>query len=76
MPTPSCAPAAHTTPSTAGESEADHAASLALMAQVRYDNAFLFAYSDRGKTYASKHYQDDVPQEVKARRLQVRWRCV
>lgn len=35
-----------------------------------FDNAFLFAYSERGKTYASRHYADDVPEDVKAARLQ------
>jgi tRNA A37 methylthiotransferase MiaB len=40
-----------------GESEADHAASLDLMAAVAYDQAFLFAYSLREKTHAARHYQ-------------------
>jgi hypothetical protein len=58
-------------PPPAGETEEEHAASLELMARVQYDNAFLFAYSEREKTHASRHLADDVPQEVKSRRLQV-----
>lgn len=52
-----------------GESEEDHAASLDLLRSVRFDAAFLFAYSDRERTYAARHYQDDVPPGVKSRRL-------
>jgi hypothetical protein len=40
-----------------GESEADHEASMHLMQSVRYDQAFLFAYSDRERTHAARHYQ-------------------
>ncbi|GAB4822700.1 hypothetical protein N2152v2_009746 [Parachlorella kessleri] len=52
-----------------GESEEDHAATLDLMRRTGFDQAFMFAYSDREKTYAAKHLQDDVPEEVKGRRL-------
>ena len=52
-----------------GESEADHADTLSLMAQVRYENAFCFAYSRRERTHAAHRLEDDVPPEVKARRL-------
>ena len=40
------------------------------MREVGYDSAFLFKYSERPGTYASKHLADDVPEEVKIRRLQ------
>jgi tRNA-2-methylthio-N6-dimethylallyladenosine synthase len=53
-----------------GETEADHAQTLALMQQVRFDSAFMFAYSDRGITYASKKLHDDVPEAIKKARLQ------
>ncbi|HRI07869.1 MAG TPA: tRNA (N6-isopentenyl adenosine(37)-C2)-methylthiotransferase MiaB [Nannocystaceae bacterium] len=53
-----------------GESEEDHRETLALMREVRFDSAFMFRYSDRGITYASKKLVDDVPDEVKGRRLQ------
>ena len=51
------------------ESEEDHQLSLSLMKEVGYDSAFMFKYSERPGTYASKHLPDDVPEEVKIRRL-------
>ena len=52
-----------------GETEEDHQLSLSLMREVGYDSAFMFKYSERPSTYASKHLPDDVPEEVKLRRL-------
>ncbi|HLU65891.1 MAG TPA: tRNA (N6-isopentenyl adenosine(37)-C2)-methylthiotransferase MiaB [Kofleriaceae bacterium] len=52
-----------------GETDADHAATLALMRQVRFDFAFMFSYSERSMTYSSRHLADDVPPEVKKARL-------
>ena len=51
------------------ETEEDHLQSLQLMREVGYDSAFMFKYSERPGTYASKHLPDDVPEEVKIRRL-------
>ncbi len=51
------------------ETEEDHQASLSLMRECQYDSAFMFKYSERPGTYASKHLPDDVPEEVKLRRL-------
>jgi len=51
------------------ETEEDHQMSLSLMREVGYDSAFMFKYSERPGTYASKHLPDDVPEEVKIRRL-------
>lgn len=51
------------------ETEEDHQQSLSLMQEVGYDSAFMFKYSERPGTYASKHLPDDVPEEVKIRRL-------
>ena len=51
------------------ETEEDHQMSLQLMREVGYDSAFMFKYSERPGTYASKHLPDDVPEEVKIRRL-------
>ena len=51
------------------ETEEDHQLSLDLMREVGYDSAFMFKYSERPGTYASKHLPDDVPEEVKLRRL-------
>ena len=52
-----------------GETEADHQESLCIMREVGYDSAFMFKYSERPGTYASKHLPDDVPEDVKIRRL-------
>ena len=53
-----------------GETEEEHAQTLSLMREVGYDFAFMFKYSERPGTFASKHLPDDVPDEVKSRRLQ------
>ena len=52
-----------------GETEEDHQQSLSLMREVGYDSAFMFKYSERPGTYASRHLPDDVSEEVKVRRL-------
>ncbi|MBR1395847.1 MAG: tRNA (N6-isopentenyl adenosine(37)-C2)-methylthiotransferase MiaB [Prevotella sp.] len=51
------------------ETEEDHQQSLSLIREVGYDSAFMFKYSERPGTYASKHLPDDVPEETKIRRL-------
>lgn len=53
-----------------GETEKDHKQTLDLMEQVRFDSAFMFRYSHRPNTYAYRKLTDDVPEEVKIRRLQ------
>ncbi len=51
------------------ETEEDHAESLSLMRACAYDSAFMFKYSERPGTYASKHLPDDIDEETKVRRL-------
>lgn len=51
------------------ETEEDHQLSLSLMEECGYDAAFMFKYSERPGTYASKHLEDNVPEDVKVRRL-------
>ncbi|MCR5130211.1 MAG: tRNA (N6-isopentenyl adenosine(37)-C2)-methylthiotransferase MiaB [Prevotella sp.] len=51
------------------ETEEDHQLSLSLMREVGYDSAFMFKYSERPGTYASKHLPDNVSEEEKIRRL-------
>ncbi len=51
------------------ETEEDHQLSLSLMRECQYDSAFMFKYSERPGTYASKHLPDDIPEDVKIRRL-------
>ncbi|MBQ2595223.1 MAG: tRNA (N6-isopentenyl adenosine(37)-C2)-methylthiotransferase MiaB, partial [Bacteroidaceae bacterium] len=52
-----------------GETEEDHQLSLQLMRECAFDSAFMFKYSERPGTYASRHLPDDVPEETKLRRL-------
>jgi len=51
------------------ETEDDHAETLSMMDYVKYDFAYMFAYSERPGTLAAKRYADDVPEETKKRRL-------
>jgi tRNA-2-methylthio-N6-dimethylallyladenosine synthase len=52
-----------------GETEEDHQDTLSLMEYVKYDFGFMFAYSERPGTPAAKRMEDDVPLEIKKRRL-------
>ncbi|WP_448520848.1 tRNA (N6-isopentenyl adenosine(37)-C2)-methylthiotransferase MiaB [Schleiferia thermophila] len=52
-----------------GETEEDHQDTLSLMEFVKYDFGYMFKYSERPGTYAARHLRDDVPDEVKTRRL-------
>jgi len=51
------------------ETEEDHHQTLSLMEEVEFDFAFMFKYSERSETYAQKHLKDDVPEEIKLKRL-------
>ena len=52
-----------------GETEQDHKDTLSLMEQVVFDSAFMFAYSERPGTLASRKYPDDIPYSLKTERL-------
>ncbi len=52
-----------------GETEEQHQDTLSLMEAVQYEFAYMFSYSERPKTLAERKYEDDVPAEVKSRRL-------
>ncbi|GAB2231869.1 hypothetical protein Droror1_Dr00010886 [Drosera rotundifolia] len=52
-----------------GETEEEHLDTLSLVKAVGYDMAYMFAYSMREKTHAHRNYEDDVPEDVKQRRL-------
>lgn len=52
-----------------GETEEQHQETLSLMEAVQYDFSYMFAYSERPKTLAERKYADDIPEEVKKRRL-------
>jgi tRNA-2-methylthio-N6-dimethylallyladenosine synthase len=51
------------------ETEEEHQDTLSLMEAVKYDFGYMFAYSERPKTLAERKYKDDVPADVKSRRL-------
>jgi tRNA-2-methylthio-N6-dimethylallyladenosine synthase len=53
-----------------GETEEQHQNTLSLMEEVSFDMAYMFKYSERPKTLAARKFEDDVPEEVKGRRLQ------
>lgn len=52
------------------ETEEEHADTLSIMEAVRFDFAYMFIYSERPGTLAAKRYTDDIPEEIKSRRLQ------
>mmetsp|Transcript_34729 Transcript_34729/g.83929 ORF Transcript_34729/g.83929 Transcript_34729/m.83929 type:complete len:794 (+) Transcript_34729:67-2448(+) len=52
-----------------GETEGEHGETLSLMEEVKFDQAFMFAYSMRGKTHAQRTMADDIPADIKNRRL-------
>src|SRR5688572_6890013 len=52
-----------------GETDDDHAATLALMREIRFDSAFMFAYSERDLTFAAKKLPDDISEATKKKRL-------
>ncbi|MGL5786070.1 MAG: tRNA (N6-isopentenyl adenosine(37)-C2)-methylthiotransferase MiaB [Bacteroidales bacterium] len=52
------------------ETEEDHQETLSLMKEVGFDAAFMFKYSERPGTYASKHLKDDIDEEIKIKRLE------
>lgn len=52
------------------ETEEDHMLTLDIMKMVKYDYAYMFKYSERPNTYAAENYKDDVPEDIKGRRLE------
>lgn len=52
-----------------GETEEDHKETLSLMRYCKYDAAFMFKYSERPGTFASRHMKDDIEESEKIRRL-------
>ncbi|MDD4395508.1 MAG: tRNA (N6-isopentenyl adenosine(37)-C2)-methylthiotransferase MiaB [Bacteroidales bacterium] len=67
---PDCAISTDIIAGFCGETEEDHQQTLSLMKQVSYEYAYMFKYSVRDNTLAARNYQDDVPDEVKSRRLE------
>ena len=66
---PGCAISTDIITGFCGETEEEHQDTLSLMDLVQYDFAYMFKYSERPKTLAERRFTDDVPEEVKGRRL-------
>jgi len=66
---PGCALSTDIIAGFCGETEEEHLETLSLMREVGFDFAYMFKYSERPGTKASRHMKDDVPDEVKTRRL-------
>jgi len=66
---PECALSTDVIAGFCGETEEEHLETLSLMREVGFDFAYMFKYSERPGTGASRHLKDDVPEEVKTRRL-------
>jgi tRNA-2-methylthio-N6-dimethylallyladenosine synthase len=67
---PGCAISTDIITGFCGETEEEHQETLSLLEEVGFDMAFMFKYSERPKTLAARKYADDVPEDVKGRRLQ------
>lgn len=66
---PGCAISQDIISSFCSETEEDHQETLSLMDYVKFDYGFMFKYSERPNTKAARKYEDDVPEDVKSRRL-------
>ena len=67
---PDCSIATDIIAGFCGETEEEHQATLSIMREVSYAAAYMFKYSVRDNTYAATHYPDDVPDDVKTKRLE------
>ena len=67
---PDCAIATDIIAGFCGETEEEHQATLSLMREVGYAYAYMFRYSVRDNTYAATHFTDDVPDDLKTKRLE------
>ena len=66
---PECGISADVIAGFCGETEEDHKETLNLMNKVKFDFSYMFKYSERPNTYAARNFEDNVPEEVKSRRL-------
>lgn len=67
---PNCAISTDIISGFCGETDEEHQATVSLMQEVKYDYAYMFKYSERPKTLAERKFKDDVPDDVKGKRLQ------
>lgn len=67
---PDCGISTDTISGFCGETDEEHEEMLSIMEEVRYDAAYMYKYSERPKTLAERKYEDDVPEEIKQKRLE------
>ena len=67
---PDCAISTDIMTGFCGETEEEHADTLSLLSEVRYEMAYMFKYSERPRTLAERKFENDIPEDVKSRRLQ------
>jgi tRNA-2-methylthio-N6-dimethylallyladenosine synthase len=67
---PNCAISTDMMTGFCGETGEDHADTVSIMKEVDYEFAYMFKYSERPKTLADRKFEDDVPEEVKQKRLE------
>lgn len=66
---PGCAISTDIITGFCGETDAEHRDTVSLMEKVQFDYAYMFKYSERPKTLAERKFEDDVPEEIKGKRL-------
>jgi len=66
---PDCAISTDIITGFCGETDAEHRDTVSLMEKVQFDYAYMFKYSERPKTLAERKFEDDVPEEIKGKRL-------
>jgi tRNA-2-methylthio-N6-dimethylallyladenosine synthase len=66
---PNCAISTDIITGFCGETDAEHRDTVSLMEKVQFDYAYMFKYSERPKTLAERKFEDDVPEEIKGKRL-------
>ncbi len=66
---PDCAISTDVITGFCGETEEEHKETMSLMELVKYDFAYMFKYSERPKTLAERRFEDDIPEDIKGRRL-------
>ncbi len=66
---PDCAISTDIISGFCGETDFEHLETLSLMDEVKYDFAYMFKYSERPKTLAERKFEDDIPEDVKSKRL-------
>lgn len=67
---PDCAISTDVIAGFCGETEEEHQSTVSIMTEVGFDMAYMFKYSERPRTLAERKFEDDIPEEIKTKRLQ------